>query len=133
MALNPNTLYPLDYVEPAPVDPKPDTAANGRDKVWTKNAIKNAVNKTTFSDPLTVSQILELACGTPWMFPGPEINVVGNKAEAIAEVLLPRAQRTKRIKGPARCASLRRWEVRDIIMEVIEERRPTWTEIPEAT
>lgn len=133
MPLDPNTLYPQGYTEPAPVEPTPtpDTEEHGRDKAWCRNVLDVAVPAD--GDALTIPQLIELFCGTPDGYARdlPEMTVLPNYQVAIAQVRLPRPQRTHRLVGPQRTSGLTHAEVRAIVQAEIEERRPTWTEYEE--
>lgn len=120
-------LYPVGYKKPkeTPESP-PDPATVGRDLDAAKALIKAAVPEG--GNPMAAGQLVELVLGTIITNPAVQTVVVArvddDQSAAIEAVRGHRPSEV--IRGPAACSSLHEREVRALIDEVIEERRPTW-------
>lgn len=143
MPLKADVLYPINFEEVEPVEtPKSE---EGRDFTVARRVIAAMV--PTSGDPMTVDEIVMAVCGMPLTRDERQLT----KAELLAasvivedrskevdlrqvrERILARDTNAKakivsRVSGPAACRSLLEDEVRQLVREEIESRRPTWKE-----
>ena len=147
MPLKADVLYPVDFEEAEPVEtPKSE---EGRDFAVARRVIAAMVPKT--GDPMTVDEIVMAVCGMPLSYDERKITrdallaasiiVEDNPKESglrqVRERILARDANAKakivsRVSGPAACRSLLEEEVKQLVREEIESRRPTWKEVTAA-